>query len=94
MCTTFCAFIYSYVFGLTGLSKQWKPKSDAAGRGFWSGSILFVAHPAVSINEKIVNWIAQFLARVRLDLDVRILKVNTCISKAIKYIGNIYIAVT
>ena len=35
------------VFGQTGLSKQCKPRSDAAECGVWSGSTMFVTHPAI-----------------------------------------------
>ena len=36
-----------YVFGQTSLSKQSRPRSDAAERGVWSGSTLFATHPAI-----------------------------------------------
>ena len=36
-----------YVFGQTVLSKQCRPRSDAAERGVWSGSTLFATHPAI-----------------------------------------------
>ena len=39
-----------YVIGQTGLSrlsKQCKPRSDAAERGVWSGSTLFAPHPVI-----------------------------------------------
>ena len=36
-----------YVFGQTGLSKQYRPRWDAAKRGVSSGSTLFATHPAV-----------------------------------------------
>ena len=39
--------MYFYEFEQTGLSKQCRPWSDAAQRGVWSGSILFVTHQAV-----------------------------------------------
>ena len=32
----------------TGLSKQCRPRSDAAKRGVWSGSTLFATHAAIS----------------------------------------------
>ena len=35
-----------YVFGQTGLSKQYRPRWDAAERGVSSGSTLFATHPA------------------------------------------------
>ena len=35
-----------YVFGQTGLSKQYRPRWDAAERGVSSGSTLFPTHPA------------------------------------------------
>ena len=36
-----------YIFGQTGLSKQCRPRSDAAKRGVWSGSTLLATHPAI-----------------------------------------------
>ena len=36
-----------YAFEKTGLSKQCSPRSDAAERGVWSGSILFAIHPTI-----------------------------------------------
>ena len=36
-----------YVFGQTSLSKQSRPRSDAASRGVWSMSTLFATHPAI-----------------------------------------------
>ena len=36
-----------YVFGQTGLSKQYRPRWDAAEHGVSSGSTLFATHPAV-----------------------------------------------
>ena len=36
-----------YVFGQTGLSKQFRPRWDAAERGVSSGSTLFATHPAI-----------------------------------------------
>ena len=44
LCTV--CHIYSIQIGQTGLRKQWRPWSDAAERGVWSGSTLFVYHPA------------------------------------------------
>ena len=37
-----------YVFGQTTLGKQYRPRSDAAECGVWSGSTLFATHPAIS----------------------------------------------
>ena len=37
----------SYVFGQTGLSKQFRPRWDAAEFGVSSGSTLFATHPAI-----------------------------------------------
>ena len=34
-------------FELTSLSKQLRPRSDAAKRGVWSGSKLFATQPAL-----------------------------------------------
>ena len=36
-----------YVFRQTGLSKQYRPRWDAAERGVSSGSTLFATHPAI-----------------------------------------------
>ena len=36
-----------YVFGQTGLSKQWRPRSDTTERGIWPKSTLFGTHPTV-----------------------------------------------
>ena len=37
-----------YVLGQTGLYKQCRPRSDAAECSIWSGTTLFVTHPAIS----------------------------------------------
>ena len=44
------------MFGQTGLSKQCRPRSDAAECGIWSGSILFATHS--------VNGCIQIFAQV------------------------------
>ena len=38
--------MYCYIFGQTGLSKQYKPRSDAEECSVSSGSTLFATHPA------------------------------------------------
>ena len=35
------------VLGKTGLSKQWKPRSNKTACGIWSGSTMFATHPSV-----------------------------------------------
>ena len=38
---------FHYAFGQASLSKQCRPRSDAAERGVWSGSTHFAIHTAI-----------------------------------------------
>ena len=44
-----------YVFVQTNLSKRYRPRSDAAKSGVWSGSTLFATHPAILYIHRLKN---------------------------------------
>ena len=55
---------FLYVFGQRDLSKQCRPRSDAAKRGVWSGSTLFATYRAIlhillnsKISHLIIYWV-------------------------------------
>ena len=67
-----------YVFGQTGLSKQFRPRWDAAERGVSSGSTLFATHPAIFTQHWVVNCTgSNFRTYMVRSWGVRILWVNT-----------------
>ena len=67
-----------YIFGQTGLSKQYRPRWDATERGVSSGSTLFATHPAIFRQHRVVNCTgSNFSTYMVRSWGVWILRINT-----------------
>ena len=72
--------LFTIRIGQTGLSKQCRPKWDAAFCGVSSGSALFATHPAIfkhCVEHRVVNCIcSNFRTRMLKSWSIWILRVN------------------
>ena len=88
---SWCIPYLPYVFRQTGLSKQWRPRWDAAECGVSSGSKLFATLSNFQTQHRLVNCTcSNFRTNMGRSCGVWILEVNTVVKQKLKTLTSLH----